>query len=157
MPYAGKPGTRFQFPLLLSHVLSRLQEMTKAAHQDEGVVVILVGVMQVHAKDARDDTHYRHTQRCSRQQQLQLQATIPQLMVTSLCQRAWLILVHQCSAFCPILPEGAVTAKQQLQLQGRRSRRNESAADWPWQPKKLSECCWADGIKATHKTAPLRG
>jgi hypothetical protein len=101
MPYAGTPGTCFQFPLLLSHVLSWLQQMTKAAHQDEGVVVILVGVVQVHAKDARDDTHYCHTQRRSRQQQLQLQATIPQSVVPSLCQRAWLVGASVNQRFVP--------------------------------------------------------
>lgn len=41
-------------------------------YQDEGIVVILMGVVQVHAEDTTDDSHQRHAQ-CQRcQQQLQL-------------------------------------------------------------------------------------
>ena len=46
---------------------------SKGAHQNEGIVVVLMGVVQVHAEDARDDSHQRNAHRGSRQQQLQLQ------------------------------------------------------------------------------------
>jgi len=52
--------------------LQFFSEEVAGMYQDKGVVVILMGVVQVHAKDTTNDSHQGHTQRQRCQQQLQL-------------------------------------------------------------------------------------